>query len=248
MPHQMFVALQYLAPGVPEQLRRALDDGLDSCIEDVPTIGPGLRVGIFPDCSASMRYSVTGSREGAMSKVRCVDVAGLVSAVLYRQHRDAVVWAWADAFYNLSGEGRVNPKDSVSTLASVIASKGGGGTFMALPLLAATKFGTEFDLLIWITDEQSWLGPNAAYHFAQRGTSVADEWAAYKARHPQARAIVLCVQPYKDTQFAGGAEKDVLHVSGFTDAVFQVMADFAAGTDDDAWVKAIEGIDLGQQE
>jgi 60 kDa SS-A/Ro ribonucleoprotein len=69
------------------------------------------------------------------------------------------------------------------------------------------------------------------------------EWAAFKRRNPRARMVCVDVQPYGTTQAAGSP--DVLNVGGFSDQVFEVVADFAAGRlGPDHWVGVVEQVAL----
>ena len=53
------------------------------------------------------------------------------------------------------------------------------------------------------------------------------EWNAFKQRNPNARLVCIDVQPYATVQ--AHEREDVLNVGGFSDAVFTLVADFAAG-------------------
>jgi 60 kDa SS-A/Ro ribonucleoprotein len=69
------------------------------------------------------------------------------------------------------------------------------------------------------------------------------EWAAFKRRNPRAKMVCVDVQPFQTVQAAGPA--DVLNVGGFSDQVFQTVADFAAGRmGADHWVGVVEQIAL----
>jgi 60 kDa SS-A/Ro ribonucleoprotein len=64
------------------------------------------------------------------------------------------------------------------------------------------------------------------------------EWGRFKQRNRNARLVCIDVQPYGTVQAHG---KNVLNVGGFSDAVFTLVADFAAGRlDAGHWTKAIE--------
>ena len=64
-----------------------------------------------------------------------------------------------------------------------------------------------------------------------------------KARNPRARLVCIDIQPYGTTQAAERA--DVLNIGGFSDAVFDQIADFAAGRmGPDHWVGQIEAVTL----
>ena len=69
------------------------------------------------------------------------------------------------------------------------------------------------------------------------------EWAAYKRRNPNAKLVCIDIQPYGSTQAA--EREDVLNIGGFSDRVFDVIAQFAAGTlAADHWVGVIEAVEV----
>jgi 60 kDa SS-A/Ro ribonucleoprotein len=64
-----------------------------------------------------------------------------------------------------------------------------------------------------------------------------------KVRCPQARMVCIDLEPYATSQTV--ENKDVLHVGGFSDAVFDLLASVASdGTDARRWVERIEAITL----
>jgi 60 kDa SS-A/Ro ribonucleoprotein len=68
-------------------------------------------------------------------------------------------------------------------------------------------------------------------------------WEALLVRNPHARLACVDMQPYGTVQAVPGP--DVLHVGGFSDAVFDVLASFASGQmDNDFWVKEIEQTEI----
>ena len=133
---------------------------------------------------------------------------------------------------------RMNPRDSVMTNAQKLAAVGGGGTNCSAPLHELNKRRAEGDLVVYVSDNQSWVDARAG-----RGTATMREWAAFKVRNPRARLVCLDVQPYGTTQAAESA--DVLNIGGFSDQVFRVIEDFADGRlDPNHWVGVIEQVAL----
>ena len=53
------------------------------------------------------------------------------------------------------------------------------------------------------------------------------EWNRLRSANPRARLVCIDIQPYGTTQAC--ERDDVLNVGGFSDAVFDVVAKFAAG-------------------
>src|SRR5436305_13944649 len=102
------------------------------------------------------------------------------------------------------------------------ASVGGGGTNCSAPLRLLNERKAEGDLVLYVSDNESWVDARAG-----RGTATMREWAVFKQRNPRARMVCVDVQPYSTVQAASSA--DVLNVGGFSDQVFEIVADFAAG-------------------
>ena len=70
-------------------------------------------------------------------------------------------------------------------------------------------------------------------------TETMRQWAKFKARNPQARMVCIDIQPYDTTQAKERA--DIINVAGFSDQVFGLIAQVAAGeTSADHWVRQIE--------
>jgi 60 kDa SS-A/Ro ribonucleoprotein len=69
------------------------------------------------------------------------------------------------------------------------------------------------------------------------------QWAEFKRRNPQARMACIDIQPYGTVQAKD--RKDILNVGGFSDQVFDLIAEFAAGRlSDDHWTGVIEAVEL----
>jgi 60 kDa SS-A/Ro ribonucleoprotein len=67
------------------------------------------------------------------------------------------------------------------------------------------------------------------------------QWGAFKARNGAAKLVCIDIQPHGTTQALERA--DVLNVGGFSDEVFEVMNEFAAGAMTPRhWLGKIEGI------
>ena len=65
--------------------------------------------------------------------------------------------------------------------------------------------------------------------------------SAFRARNPGARLVLIDLQPYATTQAA--EREDILNVGGFSDEVFDVIADFAAGQlNGTEWIDRIDAI------
>ena len=166
--------------------------------------------------------------------MRCVDVAALVAAAFLQRNPKTEVIPFEQKVVTVD----INPRDSVLTNAQKLATVGGGGTSCSAPLALLNKRQAKGDLLVYVSDNQSWVDAGAS-----RGTETMQEWGAFKHRNPKARLICIDLQPYGTTQAA--ENDDILNVGGFSDHVFTVAAEFAAGRlHPDHWVGAIEAVTL----
>ena len=235
LPFQLLSAYKAAGNEVPAAVREALQDALDVALANVPAFEG--RVVVCPDVSGSMSSAVTGQRGSATSTVRCIDVAALVAAAICAKNRQARVLPFEQSVVSL----RLNPRDSVLTQAQALAAIGGGGTNCSAPLALLNREGAEVDVVILVSDNESWVDAN------RRGaTQTMQEWEQLKRRNPRARLICLDLQPYATTQAAERA--DIMNVGGFSDAVFTMMARFAAGqTGAEHWVGEIDKIALDPQ-
>ncbi|HET9929072.1 MAG TPA: TROVE domain-containing protein [Polyangiaceae bacterium] len=234
-PYQLLAAYTAAQATLPNELALALQLALEVSIENVPAV-PG-KVYVCPDVSGSMQSPVTGHRKGSSSKVRCVDVAGLVAAAFLRRNQTAEVIPFSDDVVSMSR--RLNPLDSVMTNAAFLASLPSGGTACSAPLRHLNKHKAEGDLVIYVSDNQSW----ADFGVSQRATPMAEEWERFRKRSPNAKLVLIDVQPYGSTQVSERA--DVLNVGGFSDSVFEVVSLFAKGElDAEHWVGEIEKVAL----
>jgi len=93
------------------------------------------------------------------------------------------------------------------------------------------------DLLVIVSDNQSWMDTRQG-----GGTETMRQWAELKARNPTARMVCIDLQPYATSQ--AQAAPDVLHIGGFSDAVFTLLADAGKGDQAQRWVERIEAVAL----
>lgn len=230
-PYQLMAAYA-MADNIPAVVREALQEAMEFALANVPEING--KVYICPDVSGSMSSPVTGYRKGATSVVRCIDVAALVAAAILRKNGNAEVLPFEDRVVSL----RLNPRDSVMTNAAKLASIGGGGTNCSAPIEALNKRDARGDLVIFVSDNQSWVDARGG-----RGTATMQEWQQFQRRNPKARLVCIDIQPYGSTQ--AHDREDILNVGGFSDQVFQVVAEFArGGLNANHWVGVIESVKL----
>lgn len=233
MPYQLLATLQALEPGVDPRLREALHDAMETSVANVPVLRGA--VAVCPDVSGSMSAPVTGYRKGATSAVRCIDVAALVAAAVLRRNPGARVLP----FEVQVRAARLEARDTILTNAAKLAALGGGGTNCSAPLAALNAAGVAPDLVIFVSDNQSWVDARQG----GQATAMMAEWAKLKGRNRAAKLVCIDIQPYGTTQAA--EREDVLNIGGFSDAVFGQIADFVAGRMGPAhWVGQIEAVTL----
>lgn len=233
-PYQLLVAYTKTGATVPAAIREALHDAMEHAVANVPRVrGP---VYVLPDVSGSMHSPVTGHRPGATSVVRCLDVAALVAAAFLRTNPHAEVLP----FHDTVSPCPLEPRDSIMTNAKRLASLPSGGTCCAAPLRELNRRNAKGDLVIFVSDNQSWIDCDRTFN---RGTGVLKAWEAYRQRNPRAKLVCIDVQPYANTQ--APERPDILNVGGFSDAVFTMVSEFAAGRLHPAhWVHEIDSISL----
>jgi 60 kDa SS-A/Ro ribonucleoprotein len=171
--------------------------------------------------------------------IRCIDVAALVAAAVLRQNREAEVLPFESKTLTI----RLNPRDSVLTNAQKLASLPAGGTNCSAPLRTLNDRRAKGDLVIYVSDNESWVDSPQHGCFGGSATATMNEWSQFKARNPQARMVSIDLQPYGTTQ--AQERDDVVNVGGFSDQVFDLLADVAAGrSSHDHWIKQIENTRL----
>jgi hypothetical protein len=115
-----------------------------------------------------------------------------------------------------------------------------GGTNCSAPLKYLNSRKAMGNLVVFVSDNESWVDKAQG-----RGTATMEQWAIFKARNPQAKLVCIDLVPNTTTQAVSTGSKDVLNVGGFSDHVFEVIAEFAKGTlGSDHWVGMIEAVSI----
>jgi 60 kDa SS-A/Ro ribonucleoprotein len=233
-PYQLMVAYANTDGRVPDVVKEALQDAMEVALENVPSVAG--KVYVLPDVSGSMHSAVTGNRGTATTAVRCIDVAALVAAAMLRKNPDAEVLPFNDKVVPVV----LNRRDSVMTNAAKLAALPQGGTNCSAPLTHLNERGAKGDMVIYVSDNQSWVD---AANANARGTATMTEWNRFKSRNSQARLVCIDIQPYGTTQAA--ERDDILNIGGFSDQVFETIAEFAVGRlAAEHWVSVIESIEI----
>jgi 60 kDa SS-A/Ro ribonucleoprotein len=234
-PYQLLTAYQNCDAAVPAEVRDALQDAMELAIANVPSIEG--RVVVCPDVSGSMSSPVTGQRAGSTTSMRCIDVAALVAASVLRKNQAATVLPFQQAVVPVD----LNSRDSVMTNAGLLASIGGGGTNCSAPVRLLNERKAKADLVIFVSDNESWVDYMEPGQGRGRGAALLAEWSEFRRRNPNARLVCLDVQPNETTQAAERA--DILNIGGFSDQVFEVISAFSSGQlEADHWIARIEAV------
>lgn len=223
--------------GVPREISEALQDAMEIATENVPKIEG--KVYVFPDISGSMHSPATGYRKGSTSKVRCIDVAALFAASILRTNPNAEVIPFESDIVKV----QLNPRDSIMTNAQKLASLPCGGTNCSAPLRELNRRKAEGTALIYVSDNESWLDSPHYGHWGGSATETMKQWNDFRSRNGDAKLVCIDIQPYAHTQ--AQERRDILNVGGFSDQVFTLVSEFAAGNlDDGHWVGVIEKVEV----
>jgi 60 kDa SS-A/Ro ribonucleoprotein len=233
MPYQLLAACMNLDDQVPAEVRAALEEALESSLDALPEL-PG-KVVVCIDVSGSMSSPLTGARGGGTTKVSCVDVAALYACAVACRNPGAVVLPFDGECHQFE----LDPREGVFAASRRLASIGGGGTDCSVPLELLLKAGERVDTIVFLSDNESWMDAS----LSARGAVAEFQFRRLKGRWPDLRMVCIDLQPYGSVQFPERPE--VLNLGGFSDDVFQLVADYAAGRMcTDHWVGEIEVIEL----
>lgn len=229
-----------------EALSDALQDAIDIAVENLPEIDG--RVLLLPDTSGSMQSPVTGFRGSATTKLSCAEAAGFFAAVMFKKNKESrIIPFGSSAVPDFSP----NRRDSVATIARQISSIHGGGTNISAPLATVNHARKNYDLVIYLSDNESWVDSNIngksnliwTPGYRHKGTETMLEWAKLQSRNKKAKLVCLDLQPNTSTQAIEC--KDILNIGGFSNVVFDLVYEFYNGNLDPAhWVGEIEKISL----
>ena len=239
-PYQYFAAYLNADDNVPQKIKTALHKAAEIACGNVPELPGPVVIGL--DTSGSMSSAVTGNRgRGATSKMRCIDVAALFAAAILRRNPDSVVIPFDTSAY----DAKMDPNDSILSIAERLAKYGGGGTDCSLPLVAANQKHAKrkFAGIVLVSDNESWVGTGR-----HGSTGVMTAWEAFVANQrklagKEANPKLVCIdlQPYQTVQACERA--DIMNIGGFSDSVFNVISAFLADNNQ-RFVAEVEAIDL----
>lgn len=228
LPYQLFTTYQNTTD-LPPELTNAIQDAAEHATRNVPSFGKDDSIVVAVDVSGSMGSPVTGHRGTVTTKTRCLHVAGLVASCVLRQNKYASIIRFDTGASVVS----LNPRDSIVTNTAKIAAQLGGGTDVSMPFRLMNKEGFKPELVIVVSDNESWAG---------RRMGAVEEWLKLKARAPKAKLVNIDIQPYAHSQVPDN--KDVLNIGGFSDGIWDTIAEFAKGKSKTDFVNRIESIAL----
>lgn len=239
MPYQALTSYLFVDKEVPMKVRNALQDILDLSLKNIPKLDG--KIVVCPDVSGSMGSPITGSRGSATTKMRCIDIAALIAAALLKTNEDTMVLPFDTRLHTNS----MNPRDSLATLTTTLAKYGGGGTYTALPLKYLVQQKIYPDVIVYISDNESWVtGPIRSFPSAATSTETMVAFTEIKRHNRKAKMVCIDLTPTTSVQ-APSTQSEILNVGGFTDNVFDVIANFTKeGWSPDFWVRDIEKIEL----
>jgi 60 kDa SS-A/Ro ribonucleoprotein len=244
-PYQYFAAYLNADDNVPQKIKTALHKAAEIACGNVPELPGAVVIGL--DTSGSMSCAVTGNRghrngtQCATSKMRCIDVAALFAAAILRRNPDSVVIPFDTSAY----DAKMDPNDSILSIAERLAKYGGGGTDCSLPLVAANQKHAKrkFAGIVLVSDNESWVGTGR-----HGSTGVMTAWEAFVAnqrklagKEAAPKLVNIDLQPYQTVQACERA--DIMNIGGFSDAVFNVISAFLADNNQ-RFVAEVEAIEL----
>lgn len=236
-PYQLMAAYMNADSTVPQEVTNALQQAMEYATNNIPKFNG--KVYVLPDVSGSMSCAITGNRGTSTSKMRCIDVAALIAASVARVNPSTEIIPFESDVISIK-DLKLNPMDSIMTNAQKLASVGGGGTNCSAPLTMLNNRKATGDLVIYISDNESWVDSNKTYGY--RGTETLRQFDIFKQRNPNAKLVCIDLTPNSTTQ--AGERTDILNIGGFSDNVFEVIAAFTDGGFGTHWVDVIEKVEL----
>ena len=215
---------------MPELIVQALHDAMEHALENVPFLDAN--VAICLDVSGSMNSPITGVRKGATTKVRYVDAAALFTAAFMKRSKKSIVLPFDTRCFIAEAQKNM----TVMNFAEQLAKLGGGGTQCELPLIELNKRGLNPDVVIFVSDNESWAGS-----YYSNTTGMMAEWAKLKKRAPHAKLVCIDIAAMSSAQATSAPDR--LNVGGFSDSVFEVVSEFLSGNVKN-WVAKIEALAL----
>ncbi|MGE3820026.1 MAG: TROVE domain-containing protein [Isosphaeraceae bacterium] len=240
-PYQYLAAYLNAGEEIPQSVKGALAKAAEAACGSVPAMPGPVLIGL--DVSGSMSSPITGHRaRGSTSKVRCVDAAAVFAAAVLRRNPNSLLIPFDDRAH----VAKVDPSDSILSLAQRLAAYGGGGTDCSIPLKEAVTRHAKRKLVgcVLVSDNMSWIGQGR--HGSTQLMTAWREFVKNQVRLKGAdvegpKLVCLDLQPSGTAQ--APESSDVLNVGGFSDAVFTVIASFL-GDGPARFVAEVEAVEV----
>ena len=220
---------------LPSKINLALQDAMEIATENVPVLGD--RVAVCVDVSGSMSSPITGYRRGSSTKTRCVDVAAMFASAIARTNQEATIVSFGDRARVVPG---FNPRDSVASNANRLVSEArycGHGTNGGATMECVNKNGS-FDMVVVLSDMQMWVGHS---RIGWGATPLNAHWANRRNKKGKLATINLVAG---GTSQVDSGDPSVMCFGGFSDAVFDILGEFAHRNDNANFADVVDRIEL----
>ena len=234
-PYQLLTTFQNMGSDIPMSIKLALQDAMEIATKNVPVLGN--RVAVCVDVSASMNSPITGNRGKVSTATKCKDVAALIAASVARTNPETIVVSFGTQARIVPN---YNPRDSVMTNSNKLADESrycGHGTNASSAMEVLRRYNKSLDFVIFVSDMQSWMD-NSYY-----SPGLMAQWNAFKRKNKRCSLVEINLQPYSTT-VADHSDKDVMNIGGFSDSVFDVLAEFAHRKDNCRFTDVVEAVEL----
>lgn len=231
-PYQLLTTYRSIGADTPFAVREAIQDAMEIATENTPVLEG--KVYVCLDVSGSMGSPVTGYRGSVTTNTSCLDVAALIAACVLRNNKEAEVIPFDNKIRSVE----LNPRDTVLTNAKKLCING-GATDCACALKHLNDKKAHGDLVIFVSDYESWAGNHSSKH-----TAMLEQWKLFKKHNKNAKLVCIDLTPRITHQV--NEHKEILHVGGFSDSVFEVIAKFveSGNSSDNYWVDVINSIEV----
>lgn len=143
MPYQLDYAWEYCDN---YKIRKALEKGLDTCIDNLKEILDGKNLVIL-DCSASMRQRI--ECQNLFSITSCIDKAALIAAMICKAGKVDLV-----RFGSFARRTKVDSSQSVFTLAKMLADVNMGATNLSTAFDLIRRDKLKYDRIFILSDDE----------------------------------------------------------------------------------------------
>ena len=211
LPFRFYSAYRHVTN---KKLSIAVQDALDASVDNLPPF-EGTTV-IAADNSGSMQSTISGK-----SELRMDEVASLMCAIADRISDESHVYSFACTMKKL----KLNPKDSIITNAEKINSANVGySTHAELVFRDLISKGIKADRIIVLSDMQ-------CYGYRGWGTGdIQSLFNEYRQKvNPKAVLHTVNLADYNQGSIASDHDPQVNLVSGFSEKIFGLLADFESG-------------------